>query len=561
MAAISRRTILMALDAYDFSTHAKIDEFIVWFELEGANAVRDIGGLDPRVTALKLYLAGNLNLKSSSGSNLHEEIIEHLLEAERQRLARSYSTRDDQPSDRFPELVTALARDGFGVDGAKLTRVSASAAVLSDPATKLSEPLEKSEDWRSLDVGTDYLKRGAAPAMNAVLGDYAVAQQAVQDAKTKADSVRQQIHDGLVDRVMVFIDMVGSTEFKVVHADAPEVWLWRVHTFCDMIRAFVEDAHGTVVKYIGDEVMAVFDRGSQISDAMNLVSRVRSMEDALTQATGEETKIKIALDYGKVMLLKFDGHAECDPQGTPVDRCARISKFAVSGTVVSSEEFVNKCPNELKPSWQRVGSANLKGLGETAVYQLGTATVEVYDTTTVKTVEYEELRSQVDTFKDRAEQAEAVARELQEQLAKLGERPVIEAPLDESREAEWAEIMEQIDELKDIIDKLGGASGQYAEALFLHRKGLGLDNSIDSGSEIHSSLIKRELVYRAEDGSSIFFLDPRKAKNPDAIKLMDWIEDLLQAFVSNHGVTPDDDFEYSLSDVDFWAKYLGYNVE
>ncbi len=57
---------------------------------------------------------------------------------------------------------------------------------------------------------------------------------------------------------------------------------------------------------------------------------------------------KIALDYGKAYHFRFLEHLPDDPYGQVVDRCARIAKRAVAGTVLCGGEyrsqFGNSCP-------------------------------------------------------------------------------------------------------------------------------------------------------------------------------------------------------------------------
>src|SRR5690606_31082913 len=85
--------------------------------------------------------------------------------------------------------------------------------------------------------------------------------------KASEDEIGQKIRDSFREAVVVFIDMVGSNQFKVDHSDTPEKWIRRVFLFCDIITKYVEALGGRVVKYIGDEVMAAFDGAACVKEA------------------------------------------------------------------------------------------------------------------------------------------------------------------------------------------------------------------------------------------------------------------------------------------------------
>ena len=156
------------------------------------------------------------------------------------------------------------------------------------------------------------------------------------------DEVIKNIRNGFEDVAVVFIDLVDSTKFKIVNQDEPEIWISRLKIFCDVVREFIEDCNGKVVKYIGDEVMAVFDRESKIKDAINFIQRIKDIENTIYDITKSKTEIKVALDYGEVFLLSYEGHKELDPQGTPIDRSARIAKHSKPTTILTTYEFVKK---------------------------------------------------------------------------------------------------------------------------------------------------------------------------------------------------------------------------
>jgi len=194
----------------------------------------------------------------------------------------------------------------------------------------------------------------------------------LENLKIRAEQLHREeaaaiakIRSSFVERAVVFLDVVNSTAFKIEHQQHPERWILRVVQFSELLAQAVRTSNGEVVKFIGDEVLAIY---SSVYDAQNLVGRVAEIETSLTAATGFPTRIKVAADFGRVYLLEFEGHVVPDPQGTPVDRCARIAKYATAGEVLASQSFAAATP---KLRWKKAGSAELKGLGREPIYQLG----------------------------------------------------------------------------------------------------------------------------------------------------------------------------------------------
>ena len=166
---------------------------------------------------------------------------------------------------------------------------------------------------------------------------------------------------------VMFVDMVGSTEYKIKHT--PDQWLLRLANFMGLVTTHIEDQGGTIAKYIGDEVMAYFEGETSADIARNAaVLLIRSMEK-LSDADTDWPKAKIAIDYGNVHFLEYVGHKIPDPQGTTVDRCARIAAQTPGGGLLVSKYFRDAVTS--KAEWKLVADAvPLKGIGKEGLYQL-----------------------------------------------------------------------------------------------------------------------------------------------------------------------------------------------
>jgi class 3 adenylate cyclase len=258
------------------------------------------------------------------------------------------------------------------------------AATVDDQAGPLNAAMRRSVMAKDVPARTSIDKQ--LDAFEAKKGELAKIQ-------AQADEIRQKIREGLVDVVVVFIDMVGSANFKLEHKDDPETWILRVRRFDVLVTEYVAAAGGRVVKYIGDEVMAVFDGNAAVDNALSLVSRIETIQKSLSQLTGVPTAIKIAMDKGRVYLLELPGQAEPDPQGTPIDRCARIAKYATASAVLASNDIVKSAPGAYP--WVEVGLLPMKGLGDVLVYQLGEKTVTVEERVELPAKQLQELQGQL----------------------------------------------------------------------------------------------------------------------------------------------------------------------
>lgn len=184
-----------------------------------------------------------------------------------------------------------------------------------------------------------------------------------------ADDAIQQLRTYLQQHsgphAILFVDLCDSTKLKVEHPQ--EEWLPIVCRFLLTASVAVEREDGRVVKYIGDEVFAVFpDQGSGLAAARAEMCAI-GCESELAKL-GSPYTAKYALDYGDGASVEFPG-APSDVLGTCIDRCARISQVAKKHALVASEAFVEESKH--RTSWRRIGRFPFKGLPrEVNVFQL-----------------------------------------------------------------------------------------------------------------------------------------------------------------------------------------------
>jgi class 3 adenylate cyclase len=399
-------------------------------------------------------------------------------------------------------------------------------------------------------------------AINDKLSKLEEYKQLIQEIEADADKIVQDIRSGFRDVVVVFIDLVDSTKFKLEFKDEPEQWILRLMQFSNFLAQLIENSNGRVVKYIGDEVLAMFDQPSMVNDALNLVNRIDEIQEALTGITGHETTVKISIDKGNVYLVEYTGHKELDPQGTAVDRCARISKFALPGTVITSFEYQKYIGK--KALTYEIGVANLKGLGKTTLYQLYNQSIRLEEKIEISQNDYDKLDKELERLRAENSELFRMNQNLEDELKKAGIEP---SPDDVAVNGEFADgldwdrdIKPVITELKRVINKSGVSKTEYARFLFLYfRSGDGQKYNTFEG-KIFDASIESNLVISRED-NGYYTLDPDHKFNRVALEVVENLEELLQQWSFEQ---PDDeDFELydcSLKEPKFWGDWLDINV-
>lgn len=177
-----------------------------------------------------------------------------------------------------------------------------------------------------------------------------------------------------------FIDLVDSSAFKTRHK--PAVWIPCMQDFFDYLNDFIVRYKGQVIKFIGDEVMGVIPA---YSDALNeelqenlemFFYGLKVAEKDLSgifsnhTAADEAIKLKTAFDFGTLFpIVGNKAEKMHDYLGTPVDRCARISKFAKQSTILASKEAIDKL-NQIYDDGQKpfttrhISTIALKGINK-----------------------------------------------------------------------------------------------------------------------------------------------------------------------------------------------------
>jgi len=160
---------------------------------------------------------------------------------------------------------------------------------------------------------------------------------------------------------ILFADVVGSTQLydKFGDTKASET----VAACLSVMKDSTHEFNGTVIKTIGDEVMATF---SDVDDAMSAAIMMQTQITADNKEEGRiPVSIRIGCHFGPVV------QEQNDIFGAAVHTANRMTSQAKARQVVISGETVKKMSDKFKEQTRQIDVASVRGrIDEVALYEL-----------------------------------------------------------------------------------------------------------------------------------------------------------------------------------------------
>ena len=155
-----------------------------------------------------------------------------------------------------------------------------------------------------------------------------------------------------IELAILFADVVGSTRIYEVMGDARARDM--ILTCVEIMRTATEINQGTVIKTIGDEIMATFPTADS---AMNAASRMQ--HDIRTrselQVEGQPIAIRIGGHFGPVVLENRDIF------GAAVHTANRMTSQAKAGQIMITASMVDRLAPEWRSAVRQIDVATLRG--------------------------------------------------------------------------------------------------------------------------------------------------------------------------------------------------------
>jgi class 3 adenylate cyclase len=155
-----------------------------------------------------------------------------------------------------------------------------------------------------------------------------------------------------IELAILFADVVGSTHIYEVMGDlrARDMVLICV----DIMRTATEAHEGTVIKTIGDEIMATFPTADNaLNAASQMQHEIRS--HASLKVDGQPVAIRIGCHFGPVVLENRDIF------GAAVHTANRMTSQAKAGQIMITGAMAQRLAPEWRSSVRQIDIATLKG--------------------------------------------------------------------------------------------------------------------------------------------------------------------------------------------------------
>ncbi len=161
---------------------------------------------------------------------------------------------------------------------------------------------------------------------------------------------------------IVFADVVGSTKLYELLGDLRARDM--VGICIDVMRAATEQNRGTVIKTMGDEVMATFPTAD---DALNAAAQMQKQIVLHPGLKVEEqtVAIRIGCNFGPVVVENRDIF------GAAVHTANRMTSQAKAGQIITTATMVEQLSSEWRASVRQIDVATLKGRSsEVALFEV-----------------------------------------------------------------------------------------------------------------------------------------------------------------------------------------------
>jgi adenylate cyclase len=165
-----------------------------------------------------------------------------------------------------------------------------------------------------------------------------------------------------IELVVLFADVVGSTRLFEVMGDLRARDM--VTACVDVMRTATEQHNGTVIKTIGDEVMATFPTAD---DALNAAGQMQKQiaTHSNLKVEGQPVAIRVGCHYGSVVLEARDVF------GASVHTANRMTSQAKAGQIITTAATVERLSPEWRASVRQIDVATIRGQGgEVALYEV-----------------------------------------------------------------------------------------------------------------------------------------------------------------------------------------------
>ena len=139
------------------------------------------------------------------------------------------------------------------------------------------------------------------------------------------------------EATVLFSDIRGFTSMS--EQMEPEEVINLLNTYFDKQTEIVQQFHGDIDKFVGDEVMAVFKGNQMANQAVDCAIKIQAEVNKLNQKMGKNIEIGIGINTGSMVMGAMGSKDRMDFTviGDNVNLAARLCSVAKAGEVIISE--------------------------------------------------------------------------------------------------------------------------------------------------------------------------------------------------------------------------------
>lgn len=175
----------------------------------------------------------------------------------------------------------------------------------------------------------------------------------------ESDSFLRDLVSSRVNMIVMYVDLVGSTDITLSLPEEKVAII--IRAFAQEMSNVIKQHDGYVLKFVGDAVIGYFiaealpliAADNAINCAKSMISVVeKGINPILNQYDYPELKIKIGMDFGKNIIVRYGANKEkshVDILGPSMNIAAKIQSTAYPNQILIGEDVYSR----LHPSMQQ----------------------------------------------------------------------------------------------------------------------------------------------------------------------------------------------------------------
>ncbi len=180
----------------------------------------------------------------------------------------------------------------------------------------------------------------------------------------ESDKFLRDLVSSRVNMIVLFVDLVGSTEITLSLPEEKVAII--IRSFAQEMSNVVRRHDGYVLKFVGDAVIGYFvAEALPLLSAENAVSCAKAMitiiergiNPILTQYDYPELKIKIGMDFGKNIIVRYGSDRErshVDILGPSMNIAAKIQHIAYPNQILIGEDVYKRLHPNMQKQFNQV---------------------------------------------------------------------------------------------------------------------------------------------------------------------------------------------------------------